>query len=162
MEEQKNSIYKPEIVGDFCRENLAKIFVTGIASLHLKSKIEWFSEQKSSGRKSNDSFRTDWLCLLALACYTFMDEPNSLKTLLLYKQETVCHSRWITTASGYLRLFLFHSHKLCVEDMTKLTQIVSYVVSVYVPSFIMIHFKPKACDRPFLTLFQRDLLLAYQ
>ena len=26
----------------------------------------------------------------------------------------------------------------------------------------MIHFKPKACDRPFLALFQRDLLFAYQ
>ena len=46
--------------------------------------------------------------------------------------------------------------------MTKLTQIVSYVVSVYVPSFTMIHFRPKACDGPFLTLFQRDLVLAYQ
>ena len=46
--------------------------------------------------------------------------------------------------------------------MTKLTQIVSYVVSVYVPSFTMIHFKPKACDGPFLNLFQRDLILAYQ
>ena len=46
--------------------------------------------------------------------------------------------------------------------MTKLTQIVSYVVSVYVPSFTMIHFKPKACDGLFLTLFQRDLVLAYQ
>ena len=66
--------------------------------------------------------------------------PNSLKPLLMYKQETVCHSRWITTASGYLRLFLFHSDKLCVEDMTKLTQIVFYGVSVYVPSFIMIPF----------------------
>ena len=46
--------------------------------------------------------------------------------------------------------------------MTKLTKIVSYVVSVYVPSFTMIHFKPKACDGPFLIFFQRDLLLAHQ
>ena len=88
----KKNIRKPETVGDFCLENLAKISVTGIASFHLKSKFERFAEQKSSGRKSNDSFRTDRLCLLALACYTFMDEPNSLKPIL-YKQETVCHSR---------------------------------------------------------------------
>ena len=46
--------------------------------------------------------------------------------------------------------------------MTKLTQIVSYVVSVHVPSFTMSHFRAKACDGPFLTLFQRDLVLAYQ
>ena len=97
--------------------------------------------------------------LLALACYTFMDVPNSLKPLLMYKQETVCHSRWITMTSGYFRWFLFHSDKLCVEGMT---QIVSYVVSVYVPSFTMIHFKPNACDGSFLTLFQRDLVSAYQ
>ena len=91
-----------------------------------------------------------------------MDVPNCLKPLLMYKLKTVCHSRWITTASGYLLLFLFHSYKLCVEDMTKLTQIVSYVVSMYIPSFTMIHFMPKACDGPFLTLFQKDLVLAYQ
>ena len=103
------------------RENLAKISVSSIASPYLKSKIEWFAEQKSSGRKSNDSFGTDELRLLASACYTFTDEPNCLKPLLMYKQETVCHSRWITTASGYLRLFLLHSDKLCVEDMTTLT-----------------------------------------
>ena len=61
-----------------------KISVTGIASLHLKSKIEWLAEQKSSGSKSNDGFRIDQLCLLALACYTFMDVPNSWKPLLMY------------------------------------------------------------------------------
>ena len=77
MEEQKTNIQKPETIDDFCRENLAKISVTGIASLHLKSKIEWFAEQKSSGGKSNVSLGTDELCLQALACYTFMDVPNS-------------------------------------------------------------------------------------
>ena len=32
----KKNIQKPETIGDFCRENLAKISVSGIASLHLK------------------------------------------------------------------------------------------------------------------------------
>ena len=41
-------------------------------------------------------------------------------------------------------------------------KLISYIVSVYVPSFITIHLKPKACDGPFLTLFQRDLLFAYR
>ena len=43
-----------------------------------------------------------------------------------------------------------------------MTKLISYIVSVYVPSFIMIRLKPKACDGPFLTLFQRDLLFAYR
>ena len=68
----------------------------------------------------------------------------------------------LTTASGYLRLYLFNSDKLTDEEKIKLTKLISYIVSVYVPSFIMIHLKPKACDGPFLTLFQRDLLFAYR
>ena len=43
-----------------------------------------------------------------------------------------------------------------------MTKLILYIVSVYVPSFIMMHLKPKACDGPFLTLFQRDLLFAYR
>ena len=99
------------------------------------------------------------MCMLVLACFTFMDVPAALKSLVLYKQETLCHSRWITIASGYLRLYLFNSDKLSDEEKIKL---ISYIVSVYVPSSIMIHLKPKACDGPFLTLFQRDLLFAYR
>ena len=60
---------------------------SSLALLYLKSKIEWLAEQKSSRRKSNDSFRTDQLYLLVLACYTVMNVPNSLKPVLMRKQE---------------------------------------------------------------------------
>ena len=36
-----------------------------------------------------------------------MDVPDNLKYLLEYRQEEISHSRWITTASGYLRLLIF-------------------------------------------------------
>ena len=36
------------------------------------------------------------------------------------------------------------------------------VMTVYVPSFLLIHLKPSAAEGPRITLFQRDLLLAYR
>ena len=156
------SIPKPEPTTENVRENLSTVSITGIALLHLKSKVKWFAEQKRGGLEQKDNFRTDQMCMLVLACSTFMDVPAALKSFLLYKQETFCHSRWITTASGYLRLHLFNSDKLSDEEKIKSTKLISYIVSVYVPSFIMIHLKPKASDGPFLTLFQRDLLFAYR
>ena len=94
------SISKPEPTIEIVRENLSKVSITGIALLHLKSKVEWFAEQKRGGLEQKDNFRTDQTCMLVLACYTFMDVPAALKSLLLYKQETLCHSRWITTPSN--------------------------------------------------------------
>ena len=112
----------------------------------------------------DNSFRSDELCLLVLASHLLMNVPENLKNLLTYKQESISHSRWITTASGYLRLLLFNigSQQMSTNQKRKLEKIVSYIVSVYVPSFVMIHLHPKACDGPFLTLFQRNLLLAYR
>ena len=155
-------IGKPSIDGVPSRHKLPLVPISNIAAAHLKSKVEWFSTQKEAAKGKNSDFWTDQMCLLILACFTFMDVPNNLQNLLVYKQETVCHSRWITTANGYLRLFAFQFDTLCDADKLKLTRLVSYIVSVYVPSFLMIHLKPKACDGPYITLFQRDLLLAYQ
>ena len=36
-----------------------------------------------------------------------MDVPDNLKYLWEYRQEEISHSRWLTTASGYLRLLIF-------------------------------------------------------
>ena len=88
--------------------------------------------------------------MFVLACFTFMDVPQNLKHF--------CHSRWITTTNGYLRLLIYQCDKLSVTKMTKLINIVSYIVC----SFLMIHLKPKTCEGPFITLFQRNLLLAYR
>ena len=85
------SIPKPEPTTEIVRENLSKVSITSIALLHLKSKVEWFAEQKRGGLEQKDNFRTDQMCMLVLACSTFMDVPAALKSLLLYKQETFCH-----------------------------------------------------------------------
>ena len=91
-----------------------------------------------------------------------MDIPANLKSLLWYEQEEISHYRWLTTVNGYLRMLLFHSSDLTTVEMTKLSRLVSYIVSVYLPSYLMTHLKPHACEGPFVTLFLRDLLLAFE
>ena len=114
-------------------------------------------------RNSADArFRSDQMCLLVLSCQLFMDISANLKSLLWYKQEEINHSRWLTTANGYLRMLLLHSSNLTTVQKTKLSTLVSYIVSVYLPLFMMTHLKPHACEGPFVTLFQRDLLLAFE
>ena len=76
-----------------------KISVTSIASNHLKTKILWFSDHKDEMKLS---FRCHHMCLLAIVAYLLMDVPQNLKPLLFYRQETISHARWLTTASGYL------------------------------------------------------------
>ena len=128
--------------------------VTRIATVHLKAKLEWFFQQKSN--KVEHSFRNDQLCMLVLGFYIITNIPQNLKNLLFYKQEQICHSRWITIANGYMKMFSFNSKNLTDTQKNKLQKIVSYMVCVYVPSFLMIHLNPKAPEGPFI--FHRDLL----
>ena len=149
-----------------CIENLVpadqlQVPVSRMAALHLKAKLEWFSRQKSEGVKDHN-LRSDQLCMLVLACYIVAEVPDNLKNLLAYKQETICHSRWVTTANGYLRMLIFNIGNLTNAQRTNLVKIVSFLLSVYVPSFVMIHLNPTAAEGPSLTLFQRDLILAYR
>ena len=57
------SIPKPEPTTEIVRENLSKVSITGIAllcfgkPLYLKSKVEWFAEQKRGGLEQKDNFR---------------------------------------------------------------------------------------------------------
>ena len=82
-----------------------EISVTSIASNHLKRKILWFSDHKDEIKLS---FRCDHMCLLALVAYLLMDVPENLKPLLFYRQETVSHARWLTTANLWFRsLYVF-------------------------------------------------------
>ena len=81
--------------------------VTKIATVHLKAKLEWFSQQKSN-KVEKHSFRNDQLCMLVLECYIIINIPQNLKNLLLCKQEQICHSRWITIANGYMKIFIFN------------------------------------------------------
>ena len=51
---------------------------------------------------------------------------------------------------------------LSQNQKQKLMKIISYVVSVNIPSFITIHLKLTAPQGPFLTLFQRDFISVYR
>ena len=117
-------------------------------------------EQRAKGFQDG-SFRNEYLCLLALTSHLIMDVPDNLKHLLEYRQEEISHSRWITTASGYLKLLIFGLGNVGVDHKKKLFKI-SYIICVNVPSFMLIHLKPTASEGPFLTLFQRDILSAYR
>ena len=154
-----NSLGKPDSTQLVSRNELPLVPITAMAKTHLKANLEWFLEQKKNNK---DDLRNDQMCLLVLTCFIFMDIPEELQHLLFYKQETTCHSRWLTTASGYIRLFLFQKPTLSTGDTEMLKQILSYTASVYVPSFMMIHVRRAICDGPFITLFQRDLLLSFE
>ena len=136
--------------------------ITPIAKLHLQNKHCWFSEQKSMRNSADAGFRSDQMYLPVLSCQLFMDIPANLKSLLWYKQEEISHSRWMTTANGNLRMLLFHFSNLTTVEKTNLSRLVSCIVSVYLPLFLMTHLKPHACEGPFVTLFQTDLLLAFE
>ena len=109
---------------------------------------------------ANAVFRSDQMCLLVLSCQLFMDIAANHRSLLWYKQEEINLSRWLIAANSYARMLLFHSSDLTTVK-TKLSRLVSYIFSVFLASFLMTHLKPHACEGPFVTLFQRDLLLAF-
>ena len=129
-----------------------------IASNHLKTKILRFSDHKDEMKLS---FRCDHMCLLAVVAYLLMDVPENLKPMLFYRQETISHARWLTTASGYLRMFIFG---YCVEpvQISRLQRMVSFIVCVYLPAFLAIHLESSAAEGSLVVLFTRDLLLAYK
>ena len=124
----------------------------------MKTKILWFSDHKDEMKLS---FRCDHMCLLALVANLLMDVPENLKPLPFYRQETISHALWLTTASGYLRIFIFG---YCVEpaQISRLKRMVSFIVCVYLPAFLAIHLKSSAAEGPSVVLFIRDLLLAYK
>ena len=101
------------------------------------------------------------MCLLALVAYLQMDVPENLKPLLFYRQETISHSRWLTTASGYLRMFIFG---YCIEpaQISRLQRMVSFIICVYLPALLAIHLKSSAAEGPSVVVFTRDLQLASQ
>ena len=131
-------IWKPGMSKLVDREKLV-IPVTKMASLHLRKKIEWFSDEKE--QRNDHSFRNDHMCLLAFTCYTLMEVLENMKLLLAYKQEATCHARWITTASAYLRLLIFDICHLDDYPKLKLIRLILYIISEYVPPFSLISFE---------------------
>ena len=95
--------------------------------------------------------------LLVMVCHMITDISQNLKNLLFYKQEQIYHSRCITIANGYMKTLIFNSKNLTDSQKNKLQKIVSYIVCVYVPSFLMIHLNPKAPEGPSLSIFYCNL-----
>ena len=113
------SINKPDINNILPRQSIP-VPITNIASLQLKAKVEGFSEQKATGFQDGSS-RNEYLYLLVLASYLVWDVPDNLKYILEYREEEISHSRWIKTASGYLRLLIFELGNFGV-DQKKIVQ----------------------------------------
>ena len=113
------SINKPDINNILPRQSIP-VPITNIASLQLKAKVEGFSEQKAKGFQDG-SFRNEYLYLLVLASYLVWDVPDNLKYFLESREEEISHSRWIKTASGYLRLLIFELGNFGV-DQKKIVQ----------------------------------------
>ena len=57
-------------------------------------------------------------------------------------------------------MLIFNFGNLSHNQKVKLIRIISFIISVYVPSFVIIHLHPKAVVGPTLTLFENDLILA--
>ena len=154
-------IRKPDMSKLIDREKIV-VSVNKMASLRLRKRLSGSPMKKS---KQNDhSFRNDHMCLLALSCYNLMEVSENVKPLLAYQQETTCHPRRITATSAYLRLLIFdiYSYHLDDHQKSKLIWLISYIISIYVPSFFPIHLKPSAAEGPIIILFQRDHFLAYR
>ena len=66
------------------------------------------------------------------------------------------------TESAYLRLLIFDVYRLDNCLRSNLVRPGSFILSVYMPSFFIIHLKPSVAEGPEITLFQRNLLHAYR
>ena len=59
----------------------------------------------------------------------------------------LCHSRWLTTANRFLRLWA-SKHRLSGVNLVHLTWIVEFIVVVYFPCWLMIKARPSWIDGP--------------
>ena len=112
----------------------------------------WKREKKPS------VFHEDHLRMLVLAGKLYRNIPDNLQQYLFHHQETITQSRWCTTASGYLRIALFHIFYLNKKQEARLYKIVSFVANVYVPVFVKTNLHPNVPDGPDVVLLTRDLM----
>ena len=121
----------------------------------LKLASEWKTDKVSS------LFHGYNLSLLVLACKTYRSIPNNLEQYLFYRQETMSQARWMTTASGYLRILHFNIVPLDETQIATLLNIVGYLVNVYVLTFVQINLHPSVASAPEIVLLTRDLMKDY-
>ena len=129
-----------------------------VVQRYLSEVLQWV-QSKPSNKKA---IRDDQATMLVLACSTFRDIPTGgltkMKKFLFYKQETRSHVRWMTTASGYLRLKVFNACQLSESEIASLNSIVKFILNVYVPSFLTIYLNPSAVQGPKVVLKMRDFM----
>lgn len=106
--------------------------------------------------------RDDHACLLVYTAYVCGFEiPDGLKRMLKYNQEVHGLARWVTTGSGYLRIFTLREHfKLTKKQLKDLKDICLFIVNVYTPSYLEVYYHPSAVEGPANILVIRDLLLS--
>lgn len=80
---------------------------------------------------------------------------------IAYKLITIFVYRWLTTASGYLWLLIFHYDSLTMIQKDNVLRVASFILSIYAPMCLRIHFSPRGPEGPGNILFCRDLLLAF-
>ena len=115
-------------------------------------------------RKSNKKLlRDDQMCLLVwTAKVSGIDIPTSLRKYLSYKQEQHGFARWITSATGYLRIYCSVSRtteQINLQQKMNLKLICEFIVAVYTPSWMDIFYRPSAPAGPQCVLNLRDRLL---
>ena len=90
--------------------------------------------------------------------------PENLKHLLWYKQEQICHSRWLTTANNQwlLAIAVVWCEQSWCKGNSKFFRLISHIVSVYSPSFLVIHLNPKECEGPSSDIVATRFLAWYE
>lgn len=73
--------------------------------------------------------------------------------LALLQIGPVCHSRWLTTALRFCRLWI-SKHELRDSNKKNLKMIVEFIIGVYMPNWFNIKLHPSWIDGPKHVLFQ--------
>lgn len=114
-------------------------------------------------KKAINQLRDDQAGLLAWTCHTVgIAMPAELSAHLLHKQEVHGLARWVTTGSGYLRIYATRSvlEKHSPSEHERLRHICEFVVSIYAPGYLRIFYNPSCADGPQTVLHIRDYLIS--
>ena len=86
---------------------------------------------------------------------------SKLVKYLGYQQEVHGHARWLTTASGYLRIYgaLSGTDSLSLIQVNNLMLICEFIVSVYTPAWFYIHHNPGVPEGSSIMLRNQDYIL---
>ena len=151
-----DQIKSEDLKSETLKKKLNLIVVSNSAKKILDHGLDLASTWKKD--KQDSIFRGDHVRLLTLSCKTYRALPDNLTQYIFHCQETLSQARWCTTASGYLRIFLFNLFKLNKIQSCTLLKIIKFIVNVYVPSFVQINLNPSVPFGPENVLVIRDLM----